>query len=671
VNSRLALALGAVGIAALLGLITRVPVYVGFFVGAIAVLIFPGLALTHLVASRQIGRFSLPGRLAVYFVAGIGILASVGFAGLMLHLTLSRITVVLAGINAFFIILLLVKKLTVDSAPDAAGGRRSLKGWMLAVIFVVAVGASLLTLLTPRDSDDWYYLAHISNYVAGHPLRSEDAIFDQGEPPSPREWYGSWWVVEALLAKVTGTHPVDCHQTYLPILIVTFSVFGVFALATRLFRSPQTALMACCLQILFYMSSVYPYNTVGWMFLCRTAQDKSASCILVVPVTIAIALESLGRARGDVRRVDRGFYILYIIALVTSALIHPLGPVWVALMIIPFFIIEALRQRRRDSIAPIAALLLPFLICAALLAPGRTPMVENLEEKGLRTSGGAEIMTEFSVYLPGDPFPRYSEASYVPALELTPKMWIVNPLYVLRFPMAVAALVLCAVLPRYFKSSSTARFLGIGTLLTLFLAFTPPGTAVVSSLIVAKLAFRLSWILPWGFILAFFLARLRLADPAKWLLILVAVMAIGRGRPSNYVSAHYAIRDSDRPSAADKDVLKALGAEPAPQGYVLAPPGIGRYIAAVVPDAYPIRYRGEGPIKRPLRRELLLQPHLDQEALRELAGARCNYIIVKNTLPLSHALENAGDHFVLLRRNDTFSLWKVLVGAGAHKGTSD
>ena len=44
--------------------------------------------------------------------------------------------------------------------------------------------------------------------------------------------------------------------------------------------------------MLFYLSSAYPFRSAGWTLFIRTAQDKTVSCFLIVPVAVAFAVRN-------------------------------------------------------------------------------------------------------------------------------------------------------------------------------------------------------------------------------------------------------------------------------------------------------------------------------------------------------------------------------------------
>ncbi len=768
-TSVLAITLGAIAILGLLGVIHGLPAYATFFVSALAIILFPGVVLSVVAPSRT-DFLSLPELLALWFVLGTGLLAMCGFVGLALHARLNHLTLALSSVYAAFIILLVVRMLVkrtgspdsdelqaqrVDETsqqPTQAHPRpsvqRSTRRLTCIILLAVAIGSALITLATPRDVDDWYYLAYVRDFVAGHALRSEDAILDMGHPASPRIWYASWWVVEAMLSKATGVDPVACHQIFLPLLLVPFTVLAFFMLSRQVFRSERRALLGCLFQVLFYLSSAYPYNSTGWLVFCRISQDKALACFGVVPVVIALALRFM-RVRGGIspgtgapgapRAVTSGTatsgvstsspstsspstsspftpwsfvsgtftssasvgsgstFGLYVFALVSSALIHPLALVWSGLAVMPFALVETLRERSRTAAVTLILLVLPIMSSGAFLARGMNEVSAELERKALKQTEAAKQMEAereaedlspveaqlqtgrvrqvrgeagtFSFHLPGDGFSwSSSEADYSTTLRHKGKPVAANPLYITRYPLAGVGLILTFFLFFYVRRHRSARFLISTTLAILVLAFVPMAATLSARVLTWKLVYRLAWIFPWGLTIGFFVSRIKLRFLPTWvppwaILVLVA-LALARGNPDNYVKALGDWRHMARPQPQAVDALRFLGTEPSPQGVVLASPGVSRFIPAFLADAYPATYRGSGTLPRKRLEALLNSSILTPDAVEEIKQAQCKYVLVETSSPLARALSQSSldlgrSDFRLMHENEQYAVWKL------------
>jgi len=653
------LMLGIVAVLALLGLARPLPPQVAFFISALAVILFPGMAVTRLITGWHLDRDTLPERLAVWFVVGIGLVAAVGLLGLMLKLHLRDVIVICILSYAVLIALLIIRRgPTRDPGERTATPDRRRRASSIGIILLaVAVGIALLTLVTPRDYDDWYYLAYIKDYAVGTPLASEDAIFAMGNPVTPRIWFGGgWWVLEALLAKVSGVDPVACHQIYLPVLLLPFAVLAVYTLSRCLFGSAWAALLACGFQVLFYLSSAFPYKSAGWMVFARTAQDKVVSCFVVVPIAAALALRLIDRAEDDDSTHPRGLVYIYWIVVLTSVLVHGMGPVWCCLCIAPFALVEWLRTRTKDSTLALVQMVLPILACAVILVSARglvravitAPVPDVIPTPGALSG----------LYLPGTPFSLGTDTTNPITWIFRESFRILNPLFIMRYPLAIAGLVLTFALFRYVRSSVAARFLLSLTGSTLLLLFTPIGIALTDWFITPRMVFRLAWVFPWGLTIAFFPAKLKVRPFVTFLMLAAVILALARGDPGNYTALFSRMRGRNRPSPDAAAAFEYLGSRPSPQGVILASEATGRMIPAFLPDGYPVNFREFGPVDQDKLKRLVGQRRIDPVFLDEIERHDVHYILIENGKPLAQALKHDSTGFVLQYENASYNIWE-------------
>jgi hypothetical protein len=652
-------AIGAVAILALLGAIGLLPGPFAFFISALAIIFFPGIAVTRLIAGALLDEDTFPERLAAWFVMGIGLVSAGGLVGLILRLNLSDLMLSVAICYTVLAVALILRK---AAAPDTRIGtvirhRGQVARIVSFAVLAIAIGLALLTLITPRDYDDWYYLAYIKDFVAGTPLASEDAIFDMGQPATPRIWFGGgWWVLEALLSKVSGIDPVACHQIFLPLLILPLAVLAVYTLAMRIFRSTRAALLACGFQMLFYLSSAYPYKSAGWMVFARIAQDKAVAFFVVVPVAAALGLRLIRQAEDHPGKPPGGLTYLYWFAVFTSVLIHGMGPVWLGLMIVPFALIAWYRTRTKGyALATTTRVLLPLILCAVVLVSARdtvrefvvAPVPEQVPAPGILSG----------LYLPGYAFGLGTDTTNPTTWFFHEGFQTLNPLFITRYPLAMAGLVLTLGLFRYFRSSFAARFLLAATVPTLLLLFTPPGIRLAAWFLTPRLVFRLSWVFPWGLVIAFFLTRLRMGPYPTILVLLGLVLGLARGNPANYGRAFRTMRERNRPSAEAVAAFAYLASQPSPQGVILASEATGRMIPAFLPHGYPVNFREFGPVTSEKLAEIVATVHMRPELLAEIQRNHVNYILIENEKPLARALGESDAGFVLEYSNASYGVW--------------
>lgn len=699
-----ALILGIVAVLAIAGALRPMPPYLAFFVGSLAIFLFPGSALAA-CDPRTSRSLSLPETLALWFALGVGALSVTGLVGLTLKTTVSRLSLALAVV---FGCLVLLVAASLVSRWKASAPRTLPDIGRIACIFILALAVicGLVTLLTPRDVDDWYYLAHIRDFVSDHSIRSEDAILDAGHAASPRIWYASWWVAEAIVSRASGVDPVTTHQVYLPLLIAPFTVLAAFMLARQIFRDRKAAMIGASLQVLFYLSSAYPYNSAGWLVFCRISQDKAVACFLMAPVAVALGLRFLRERgvypahelNGDAHTASSPWrsFGLYLSALVSALLVHPLSIVWTGVSLVPFALVETLRCRSRATSYALLALVLPLITSGVFLAAGMGDVSSELETKaarqtqdlrqspesgepapfknmrsqretapnreqpaaGDRAAGDRERI--FSLYFPGQQLPWASEEGALSTvLRRQAEPIAASPLYVTRYPLALLGLILTFLLLCYVRRDPAARILFATTIAVLILAFVPLGAALTAKALTWKLVYRLAWVLPWGFTTGFFIARIRLRRVPPWIFAVVLALALARGNPANYVKVLRQWNPMLRPDREAADVLGVLAREPAPQGVVIASAGTTRMIPAFVADAYPASYRGSGTITRAELEWITASTQLSAEVTAKIAKSGARYVLIEKSAPLSRALAGGASGFRVIHDNSRYELWRI------------
>jgi hypothetical protein len=313
--------------------------------------------------------------------------------------------------------------------------------------------------------------------------------------------------------------------------------------------------------------------------------------------------------------------------------------------------------RGRTGIRSSALLLIPLVISGLVLMLGRGAALKVIVAP---TPEPAPLLEGMSgIHLPGNEFNQRTETIF-------PTVWIwrewfriIHPLFITRYPLAILGLVLSFILLIWRGRSRAARFLMGMVFLSLFLLYTPPGAALAAAFMTWRLCFRLTWVLPWGLVIAFFMTRRRVRPVATWLIILAIALGLGRGDPRNYLNQLSRMRGRNRPAAELWDAFRYLEDLPSPQGVVLAPETIGRMVAGHLPDAYPLNFREYGPVNREMLKELMDKERIDRMLEGVIERYRVNYVLLEHGQPLAGALRAAGSGFELLYENETYALWLV------------
>jgi hypothetical protein len=672
-----ALVLGCFALAGTLGILTWIPPGSALLLFAPAALLFPGLALGSTLLGRALEGHNLIEKLAIWSLMGLAVLVLVGFIGTGLKANLNLLMAILAVVYAGLLVLVVVQPRgdSPGMGPGTGTGSGTKPGRLTAgkigiiLLLAAAIALTAATVIGPRDPDDWYYLAYIGDYVRGQAVNSTDALLGPAWPAPARAYYGSWWVGEALICKASGLNPISCHQVYLPLIMFPFAIFACFAVAKQLFRSEGAAYLACFLQVLFYLSSVYPSDSAGWALFVRTVQDKSLAFLFPASVATALALKLL-RGPGRLKQPDwRATYFLYSLSVLTAGLVHPMGVVWCAVAVVPFAAVQVAVDRRRDrmTLSLLGMLLVPLLVTTLVLTPGREA-ASLLEQPVLaaREGKGSEVL--FEPFLPGGRTPFKSGDRI---LAVGKSLWMGHPVLVTRYPLALLGLLLTVPLVLWIRKSMTARFLAVLTLAVLLFAFTPGVAQLTSAVVTKKMLYRLSWLFPWGFTIAFFLTRKRPGLRWGWVIALVLVLALCKGNPANYMSILKRSSDVGRATPEFVDAVSVLSQEAAPRGVVLASANIGLMIPAFVDQAYPafvspaystVR-RSDAIRTNQDMRELLQVSSLDDETREIFREFDTQYILVESNRPLNMALMPQNSGFDEIYSNRVFKLWKVRVEA--------
>ncbi|MGD9140446.1 MAG: DUF6077 domain-containing protein [bacterium] len=657
-----AIGAGLTAVAALLGAFSHLPPGISFTVSALGIILFPGLVITGALKSRTEEYLTLPEHLATAFACGLVPILLLSFMGIVARTSLAFVILLLTLVYSALLILLIIRQVWLRKGTEVGTG---LEGSRTAAIILIAAAILLgaATVWSPRDMDDWFYLAYIADYVDGLPINATDALMGPDLPSPPRVWFGSWWVTEALLSSVSGAHPVDAHQIYLPLIIFPFAIFGVFTLAKRILKSEKAAYFACFFQVLFYLSSAYPSDTAGWALFARTAQDKSFAFLVPVMVAIALGLGLVRRSHTHPEPTDRRLYALYFLSVIAAGLIHPMGVVWCTVGLIPFAAIELLRDRRRGPAVTIALVLVPLVLCSLMLGPGREA-TSLLEDVAPGPHEGRGVATLLSPYLPGD---QARAAAGDRILSLSAGAYIAHPLLITRYPIALAGLVLTFAALGWWQRSRTARLLVALTAGVLFLAYVPGVAGFTSGIITRKMLYRLTWLLPWGITIGFFLTRIGLRLRWCYVIAIVITLALCRGDPRNYFSLMASTRDGGRPDPEFLEAAYALGAEPAPRGVVLATTNTGIMIPAYVRYAYPAYvspaystiYRSER-IRTPRDlRDFFALDVSEEDFAVTLEDFNCRYILARTTTSMAIKLEAREAEFRPVFANTKYGLWEV------------
>jgi Family of unknown function (DUF6077) len=323
------------------------------------------------------------------------------------------------------------------------------------LVAVLAVAAAL-TLLTPRDEDDWSYYQIVRGFV-------DAPRFQPISPTSLRAGLSVWWFFHAFLIRTFNFDIVQLGRDYLPLLLVPLAFTAFYTFARTLLQDRNKAIVASVLQLGFFVVDLF-YNdpnvqlTGGWV-LGRIDQDHTAAEFIFLPVYLTLVYQYV--ESGALRWLLASF-----VALVTLSAVHPQGFVQASILTLAFLVAHLSLSWRRGTLKRIAILLIPFTAVFVLLLPFILFWSDFARTAGFDLSYLAAGQSNF-------PF------TFRWITFLTPRDFILRS-DLLGQPFILSALLLTPLLIPLLRSNSNVRFL-FGSMLVLFvILFTPPPFVLLS-----------------------------------------------------------------------------------------------------------------------------------------------------------------------------------------------
>jgi len=368
----------------------------------------------------------------------------------------------------------------IPSFPSTSSRTFSLTLFLWILFGIVLCSSSALSVITPRDEDDWSYLADIRVI----------ADFDHFPPLAfERNVLHAWWFLHALLVRFFNVDPVRLVQDWMPLIFVPVALLAFYALA-RALLSLKLALVASLLQFLFLFLDLFNPDELipwpGWWVFARIDQDHSFVIFVLLPVFAALI----------VRFMQKGtFKWLASATLVQFGLVatHAAMGLWLSFLTVgPLLVVSLLfiRKSREYKHAIILAAMMGLVLL--IEAPA---IVYFLNQFFIGV--GARLVTPQDVVFP---FNRYRYTYFSPT-AFTLRIDFLGQ------PPVLAAILLTFFLIPLLKQNLTARYLfGSMTGLLLVLYVPPCFTWLESHLGPTSLRFW-NW-LPKSLVIAFFVPYL-------------------------------------------------------------------------------------------------------------------------------------------------------------------
>jgi len=615
-----------------------------FLIPLAGLFVLPGWCILYLFFSTdELGPLE---RIPVAFTISLGLFLVVFLVALELAWDWRTVQLMWGG-NV--IVLSTVAIVTARSRPRPAviSRRFDLPTATLLLVMLIAAG---LTLLTPRDEDNWSYFQYVRGFV-------DATRFQPIDLSNLRTGLNVWWFFHAFLVRTFNFDLIRTGQDYIPLWIVPLSLLTSFALARALGARPWLATLVPLVQLIFFFLDL-GYNqpdiqlTGGWV-LGRMDQDHTVAGFVFLPVYSMAVVRYL--QTGGRRWLGLSF-----VCLVVLSNVHPQGLVWAGLVLSPFVLIEVFFLPPRDRIRSIAALA-PFLIATILILPFIAFWVRFIQTPYFDQTRLAEGVTQFPYHF------RWFEFDSRSVFTLRRDL--------ASLPYALGALILLPVLGWHYRQSMAARYL-VNTMLILGMALYVPLFFMPLSRLLGYSVFRLWYLLPCAFVICFaapYVWNWLTHSVRKWrthrayrygivTLVIIGGLIWVLSRFPDYVrqSPFESLTGHALPSGAH-EILLALREQTVAQTVtVLAPREISDPIPSFGTQFSPVVFRYDANPKRVSEVNAFYAASvLTMNHISMLNRYQIVYLIVPTNKQILSQFDLAPSHFGLLRRNRDWVLYRV------------
>jgi tetratricopeptide (TPR) repeat protein len=443
------------------------------FLAAFALFMVPGLvlALAYLPGPNLAGMARVP--LAFTLSAGIyGLAALPGLLISSLRFYPLVWGIILLALSLRFAVLRIIRKRV--SAEGEEHPKIDLSTALLWVPFSLLMGALawISAVNLPRPAEDaWIYLAHVRDIVELGSLKAHG---------SSRLLINGWLPEQAGLSRISGLDPIELVLRYLAPTLIVVALLALYALARTILKNEKAALVIGSLSALFFLvnfgsPSFHSILAPGGEFIDRITEDKYVARYIFLSVALSLAILFL----RDRSRRNLG---LFFFVCLSSALVHPLGLVFIGASVAGLGLVHlALNRRDREAWLGVGGLWIVLLLLTGppalyLLATG-SPLLSRLDalDPGVATT---LIDTE-----------QYEQR----LLEIWEGSFVLHPSFLLDPAMLVAYLLGIPFLIWKARNSLGARLL-LGTLAFVpVLVFVPYVATLISGIIGPWLLHRLAW----------------------------------------------------------------------------------------------------------------------------------------------------------------------------------
>ena len=444
------------------------------YAAALALFFLPGLSVSYLIFADEPSGLA---RVPLAFAVSAGVFGLPGVLALLLHRTLEEYLLFCGAVTVGALVSLGISVVRRRAAVAREG---SSVGFLLWVPLTGLAGVLAFVSASKTHSpsqDTWLYLAYARDLLEKSPLGLY-LPYSEGEVTGfSRLALNGWLLEQATFARVSGLDLVALALDYFAPTLVIVSLLAFYTLALALFQSRPAALLAACIYALFLLVNLNASPTSpGGEFVARITEDKFVARFVFLPVALAAAVTFL---RGHGPR----YLGLFFFVCLSSAAVHPLGPVFVGVSVLGLCLLHLTILRQKSAWARVGGLV------GALLGVVLPPAVYLLLTTGAvipRDPGGSG--KDDALRLVGAEAQEH-------LLVLGDGSFIMHPSLILD-PFVVAAYLLgVPFLIRRHKDPAAQLLLGVLFLVPL-LVYVPPLATAVGDFIGPWHLWRLSWPLP-------------------------------------------------------------------------------------------------------------------------------------------------------------------------------
>lgn len=537
---------------------------------------------------------------------------------------------------------------------DSFAGKQSTH-WRLgptfALLAVLSI-AALLTIITPRDEDDWTYYGLVRT-LADAPQFAPMSLTNL------RAGLNVWWFFHAFFVRAMDLDIVRLGRVYFPFVLVPLSLLAFYMLAKTLFADRNRAILACALQLGVYVLELFYANpdvqlTGGWV-LGRIDQDHTAAQFIFLPIYVTCMVRY-------VREGGARWLAASVLSLVVLSAVHPQGFGQAGMLAAAFLVVHLAFEHRRVDLKRAGLLLMPY----ALLLLALIPFLQYWQQ--LSSSLSAFDFTNLAVGQSAFPY-RFRWVFF-----LSPTWFTLDPV-LLTHPALLAAVLLLPILAWSLHESLAARYLFSTTVLLGVVLYTPLVFEPLSTWLGWSI-YRLWYLFP---------AVLIITYSAPQLLSTFTTVLVGGRRPLLYGQAVrlalcvvglllVASRlpeylrgvplgmgvDHSTPPGASEALTALRNQAPLRGAVVLAPSNVSDAIPAYSASVIPVLFRYNTTRDRVLDvtdfyvNDLLIQSDLDI-----LARYHVTYLIAPTNHENISQFDFSPAHFVPLYRNLYWVLYRV------------